>query len=91
MQIEIETGVPLPSSREGRQRTAWENLRDRLPFKTLGVGESFAVNPAWFETDQLRLQNYLSGADCSYRKDNDNWNFTTRQMDDGTVRVWRTA
>jgi hypothetical protein len=91
MTVVIENFVPVPSNREKLQRTNWDNLREKLPFNWMAVGSSFAIHPRDFATDQLRLQNYLSGAACSYRKDNDGWDFTTRQMPDGTVRVWRTA
>lgn len=87
----IDANVPLPENRVAGQRVQWDGLKDKLPFKALRVGDSFAINPAFFETDTLRLQNYISGAACSYRKTQPpgTWDFTTRQMPDGRVRCWR--
>ncbi len=89
--IQIEKNIALPGSRVDRKQAEWNDLRHSLPFEAMLVGDSFALSPADFDTDQLRLQNYLSGSACSYRKDQEHWDFTTRQMPDGTVRVWRTA
>ena len=92
LHIFIDSGVEIPTDRQAAHKPAWNNLKSVLPFGSLRIGDSFGINPRRVGTDQIRAQNYLSGAACAYRKTRDDgWNFTTRQMPDGTVRVWRLA
>lgn len=88
----IEDGIEIPTSRVTRRRIEWNNLKEKFQFERLAIGQSFAVSPSFIEgADQLRLQNYITGAACSYREQFEPgaWAFTTRQMPDGTVRCWR--
>jgi hypothetical protein len=90
--VPVERGIPIPSNRVAGQRVNWDVLRAALRFERLAIGESIAIRPEQAPmVDQIRLQNFLSGAACSYRKTQPagTWAFTTRQMPDGSVRLWR--
>lgn len=90
--IPIESGIPIPANRVAGQRIKWDEIRAMLDFDRMQIGDSFAVRPEWAPgADMLRLQNFVSGAACSYRKTRvpGSWAFTTRQMADGSVRCWR--
>lgn len=89
--INLEQSVAIPENREKSQTANWDNLRSKLPFAKMEVGDSFELSPADFGVEQIVLQNYLSGAACQYRKERPigTWAFTTRQMPNGNVRVWR--
>lgn len=91
-EIPVERGIPIPAGRVSSQRTNWEAVRAMLKFDRLAIGDSIAITPERVpEVEQIRLQNFLSGAACSYRKSQPagSWAFTTRQMRDGSVRLWR--
>ena len=90
--IPIDKGIPIPSNRVINQRINWAWIKPLLQFERMQIGESIRIEPNWIEgADALRLQNYLSGAACSYRAEQPagSWAFTTRQMPDGSVRLWR--
>ncbi len=90
--IVIERGVPIPANRVSHQRIEWDRIKAQIDFDRMQIGDSFAVRPEWAPgADLLRLQNFISGAASSYRKERvpGSWVFTTRQMADGSVRCWR--
>lgn len=90
--IPVDRGIRIPENRVQFQKFDWDNLRGRLHLDRLAVGDSIALRPEWFEgIDIQRLANWLSGAGCSYRKTQPSgtWACTTRQMPDGSVRLWR--
>jgi hypothetical protein len=90
--LPVERGVPIPTNRVSTQRVNWDALRGMLRLERLAIGDSIAIKPESAPlVDQIRIQNFLSGAACSYRKAQPpgSWAFTTRQMPDGSVRLWR--
>lgn len=76
--IVIEKNIPIPSPRNPLSMG-----RPRIyPFHVMEVGDSFAVI--------MKKKNAVAATANRYGKNN-NMKFATRKMDDGTIRVWRTA
>lgn len=76
--IIIEKNVALPP-----RRNPLSTGRPRIyPFDIMDVGDSFAV--------PMKKKNAVATTANRYGKNN-NMKFTTRVMDNGTIRVWRVA
>jgi len=69
----IDSNIPLPSARGMGRR--------KYPFADLKLGQSFAVDIA----DRYRLNNSA----CGFKRAHPEYDFTVRDMKDGTARVWR--
>jgi hypothetical protein len=82
----IETGIPVPTSREPIVRATWNP--GAFPFDLMLVGQSFAVPPPP-GVDLIVVQNRVSGAASKLHRET-NKRFTTRQCGD-VVRCWRIA
>lgn len=90
----IDRDIPIPMGRVKVQRIKWDAVKElmRATLSRLQVNDSIGIHPDLApNADLIRIQNYVSGAACSYRAEQPkgSWAFTTRQMPDGTVRLWR--
>lgn len=75
--IQIETGVPAPSSRAG------------YPFAAMGVNDSFMM-PAATDEEAKKIGTSIGASARNYARKHDGVKFTVRRVDGG-VRCWRTA
>lgn len=90
----IERGIAIPDGRVRHKRIEWAAIRKILDssLAQMQIGDSIAIRGEWIPSaDLMRIQNYVSGAACTYRADQSpgTWAFTTRQMPDHSVRLWR--
>lgn len=85
----IKRGIPIPTSRESSVRSTWE--RPVFRFGDMEVGDCFDVWPhECGNLDLIRVQNFVSGAAATFRKnDSLGRRFTTRQIQGQFVRYWR--
>ena len=89
MNIKIQSDRPLPETSIPQKRVQWDNLKSKFPFDEMEIGQSFAIDCYDYGVSQIVLQNYISGAASSYRKDNPDKAFTTRQLGISFVGCWR--
>ena len=88
--VVLDRGFPIPEGRVHRKRIEWDGLREKLPFQSMALGDSFAVWAEDYGCSMIVLQNYISGAAAMMEKEYCSLvAFTTRQMPDGSVRCWR--
>lgn len=73
MSIEIEKGIPIPTSSRGRREG-----KSIFPFSEMAIGDS--VFHGLYSSGQ--------SAASKYAKLNPGWNYTTRK-ENGGVRIWR--
>ena len=72
----INAIAPVPAG-TGRGRVA------AFPLRALAVGESFAV------PEDLAAKVRMAAS--NFKRSNLGWNYTTRSLPNGGVRLWRTA
>jgi len=78
MRIQIETGVPVPTT---------TTRKSKYPFRDMEVGNSFFVNE---KLDVKRMQQKLAAAASMFCRKNPDHKFKTQAFPAG-VRLWRVA
>lgn len=86
----VERGISVPPRTFGGR-----GRPPRYPFAQLRVGDSFAVTRAQYGKGAADANQMLSGV-CNLARNyakhhNPSAKFTTRKIDENTVRVWRIA
>jgi hypothetical protein len=83
--IPVEKGIPLPPRRVGRVSNPGKGRGAEVvyPWDKMEVGDSFRTHP---RHTRSAIQSAAYGFGCRLGRD-----FSLREMDDGTIRVWRTG
>lgn len=81
-EIRIEKGVPMPERKSGGRPNVGEGAVKMYPWEQMERGDSFLALPI-HNQNTVRAAAWTVG--CRLNRD-----FSTRQMPDGRIRVWRT-